>query len=389
MTNSMKNHAEWIPVFRTGTHTDSNGNEKTWTDAELDAIASKYQPGEHEAPAVIGHPKDNSPAWGWVEGLKRDGNILYAKFKDLVPEFVDMVRKGLFKKRSISLYPDMTLRHVGFLGAMPPAVKGLPDAAFQDGDGQIIEFAFDGNPPPVPPPAGDNCCHPLDGIGGRNNLNNFYQKEAKGMKWFDWMKKKAQDEGVTLEDAPAFSEPGRGTAPAPSPADIAAQINAEVARQVKTRELEFAEVKKQEDEKLRSREAALREKETAMKKAEIASFCEGLCKEGKLTPAMMKHGMGMVSFLEAVSGVKTPVEFSDGDTKKTQTPFEFMTSFLGSFKKQIEFGEVAGGGKDFGSLADEEKREWQIAEYMEKNDRAGYKEAVLAVSKKHPELFRR
>lgn len=103
----MQNTEQWIPVFKTGTHTDSSGNEKTWTDADLDKIAASYHPAGHEAPVVIGHPKDNGPAWGWVEGLKREGDILYAKFKDLVPEFVDMVRKGLFKKRSISLYPDL------------------------------------------------------------------------------------------------------------------------------------------------------------------------------------------------------------------------------------------------------------------------------------------
>ena len=34
------------------------------------------------------------------------------------------------KKRSASFYPDGRLRHVGFLGAAPPAVKGLADIGF-------------------------------------------------------------------------------------------------------------------------------------------------------------------------------------------------------------------------------------------------------------------
>lgn len=58
------------------------------------------------------------------------------------------------------------------------------------------------------------------------------------MKWFDWMKKKAADEGVTIEDAPSFSEPGRGAAPAPSQADIQAQVNAEVAKAVTAKNAE-------------------------------------------------------------------------------------------------------------------------------------------------------
>ena len=52
----------------------------------------------HEAPVVIGHPKDNAPAFGWVEELKTDGKLLYAKFKQLVPEFIEAVKKGYVQK---------------------------------------------------------------------------------------------------------------------------------------------------------------------------------------------------------------------------------------------------------------------------------------------------
>lgn len=125
---------KWFAIFKTGKHTDSSGNTKEWTEADLDKIIETYDPSKHEAPIVIGHPKTNAPAYGWIESLKRVGNTLYAKAKQLAPEFVEMVNKGMFKKRSISLYPDGTLRHVGFLGAVPPAVKGLPDVEFKDGE---------------------------------------------------------------------------------------------------------------------------------------------------------------------------------------------------------------------------------------------------------------
>jgi hypothetical protein len=123
---------KWFAIFRTGKHTDSNGNTREWTEADLDKIVESYDPSKHEAPIVIGHPKSNAPAFGWIEKLKRVGDTLYALPKQLAQEFVEMVNKGLFKKRSISLYPDGTLRHVGFLGATPPAVKGLPDVEFSD-----------------------------------------------------------------------------------------------------------------------------------------------------------------------------------------------------------------------------------------------------------------
>jgi hypothetical protein len=126
----------WTEIFKAGLHTDSAGNERQWDRSDLDSIAAQYDPKEHEAPVVIGHPKDNSPAYGWVEALQRQGESLWAKLK-LVPEFLEMVKNGLYKKRSIALYPGLQLRHVGFLGAMPPAVKGLKDIQFGDEENVI------------------------------------------------------------------------------------------------------------------------------------------------------------------------------------------------------------------------------------------------------------
>lgn len=329
---------DWIPIFKTGTHTDSNGVEKTWTDSDLDRIVSQYDPKQHEAPVVIGHPSDNSPAWGWVESLKRDGNILYAKLKNLVPEFVDMVRKGLFKKRSISLYPDLSLRHIGFLGAMPPAVKGLPDVAFKAGE-KFIEHEF-------------------------NVFNNFSKQEAKKMKWFEWMKKKAQDEGVMLEDMPGLQD-------------------------VKTKDSEFAELQKKfEEEKtqLNKEIELLRKEKTQRMKADIHTFCESLCKTGQLTPAIVKQGMGLECFLEKIANIHESVEFSENGEKKTQTLLDYAKSFLSGLKKQIEFEEIASNDKDIPQGWD--KRETAIRNYQEKHKDATYRDAVLAVSKEFPELFR-
>ena len=137
----------WIEIFKTGTHSDASGSTNTYSEADLEKIAEVYnsrisdEPGR-EAPIVKGHPKTDDPAFGWVQQLKRRGNILLAKLKELSPDFVDEVRKGLFKKVSIAIYPDMMLRHVGFLGAMPPAVKGLKPACFAE-DLSFSEYEID------------------------------------------------------------------------------------------------------------------------------------------------------------------------------------------------------------------------------------------------------
>lgn len=136
----------WIEVFKTGIHTDSSGNTRQWTAEDLDKICETYnnQPEEtrHEAPVVIGHPVTDSPAYGWVEKLERRGNVLYAKLKDLAKEFVEWVKKGLYRKRSIALYENLMLKHIGFLGGVPPAVKGLADPQFDENLGSF-EFEFE------------------------------------------------------------------------------------------------------------------------------------------------------------------------------------------------------------------------------------------------------
>ncbi|PKL79109.1 MAG: hypothetical protein CVV25_09145 [Ignavibacteriae bacterium HGW-Ignavibacteriae-4] len=140
----------WIEVFKTGKHTDANGNSVEYTADDISRIATKYNESvvtdnSNIAPIVKGHPKTDDPAYGWVERLKVNGEKLLAKVKDIVPEFAEEVKAGRFKKVSIALYPGNLLRHIGFLGAMAPAIKGLEPVAFAD-KGEYIEFANDSTP---------------------------------------------------------------------------------------------------------------------------------------------------------------------------------------------------------------------------------------------------
>ena len=131
-----------VEVFRAGTHTDSAGRTRTYTHSDLARIAGSYDTSLHEAPAVIGHPATNAPAWGWVSRLAVAGDRLLADFRQVAPEFAQLLREGRFKKRSVSLFPDLRLRHVGFLGAAAPAVVGLRDVAFSGGE-SALEYSFE------------------------------------------------------------------------------------------------------------------------------------------------------------------------------------------------------------------------------------------------------
>jgi hypothetical protein len=129
-----------IEIFRAGTRRAMNGREYTITAADLAASVAVYDPAKHEAPLVVGHPEHNHPAYGWVAGLQVAGDVLLVKHHQVEPQFAEMVADGRFKKRSAAFYaPDDAtnpvpgtwyLRHVAYLGAQPPAVKGLKDIEF-------------------------------------------------------------------------------------------------------------------------------------------------------------------------------------------------------------------------------------------------------------------
>lgn len=120
-----------IEVFAAGTHTDSAGNTRTWTPAELEKIVLVNNSLIEEVPAVLGHPENGAPAMGWVKRWFTDGNILYAVFHKFQHKFMEAVRRGLWRYRSISIdFETFEVYHVGWLGAQLPAVKGLADVEF-------------------------------------------------------------------------------------------------------------------------------------------------------------------------------------------------------------------------------------------------------------------
>lgn len=131
-----------VEIFRAGTRAADNGRSYTITEADVAAAAAAYDPALHEAPLTVGHPESNRPAYGWVAGLQAADGVLRTSHRQVEPAFAEMVRGGRFKKRSASFYaPDdpanpkpgvWYLRHVAFLGAQPPAVKGLRDIEFSE-----------------------------------------------------------------------------------------------------------------------------------------------------------------------------------------------------------------------------------------------------------------
>lgn len=136
----------WIEVFKSGTVTDSAGNTKIYTDEDLQTIADKYNESikdndNNDVPFVRGHPTTDSPAVGWVEKLKVVTDTLLAKPKEMIDDFVEQVKNKEYKKISIALKPELVLRHIGFLGAIAPAVSGMESVEFAEGE--YVEYDMD------------------------------------------------------------------------------------------------------------------------------------------------------------------------------------------------------------------------------------------------------
>lgn len=118
----------WIDICRTGTWRDARGREVEVTDATLDGIVATHA-SQDPVPVVVGHPATDAPAYGWVEALRKTGDRLQAKFRDIAPAFRSAVESGAYSGRSIAFKGD-GLRHVGFLGGRAPAVPGLAPTQF-------------------------------------------------------------------------------------------------------------------------------------------------------------------------------------------------------------------------------------------------------------------
>jgi hypothetical protein len=120
-----------MEVFRAGDY----GPRGTYSEDDLEQVASDYAPERHEAPVTVDHQQDG-PALGWVRGLRRAGRLLLARLGGLDAGFLQKLKAGAFKKRSVEIYRKLEatgrpyLRALTFLGAGAPVVKGLADPVF-------------------------------------------------------------------------------------------------------------------------------------------------------------------------------------------------------------------------------------------------------------------
>ncbi|MGK9236215.1 hypothetical protein KXS07_30630 [Inquilinus limosus] len=87
-------------AFRAGTRTDASGANVTITAEDLAASAAAYDPALRPAPLVIGYPKIEDPAWGWVGKVEAKGNTLRVAPERVEAAFTQLVNDGRYSNVS-------------------------------------------------------------------------------------------------------------------------------------------------------------------------------------------------------------------------------------------------------------------------------------------------
>ena len=311
-----------IKIFKVGEHTDMNGVKRNYTREMLEKCVATYSPEIHEAPFVLGHPKHNDPAMGWADHLELDDDgILWAYPKQLDADFAESVNAGKHNKVSASFYlPDspnnptsgtLYLRHVGFLGAQVPAIKGLGTVQFAEEETGIAEF----------------------GDWGHELAADLFRKwrewliDSQGQEEADkiapnWMIESLREyaNAKPTEVQAAFAEL--------SGLELGEKSVPVIPEPVKTaREIEL-------EQQLAQANAAIAEKENAEKEAHFSEFVESLVAGGHMPPKLKANA---ISLLNAAGQQEQVVNFAESEVSFSEAVKAFFTQTFDS--KIINFGE--------------------------------------------------
>jgi hypothetical protein len=367
-----------LHIFKSGTHTASCGTSLQFDEAALLASAAAYDPELHEAPLVVGHPSDNGPAYGWVQGLSFSDGQLDAEPHQVNPDFEELVQSGAYKKLSASFYsPDSPtnpvpgtwyLRHVGFLGAQPPAIKGLKAIGFSESEPGIVEFSS----------ADTNNWATADFMRKLREwmIGKFGKEDAdevvpgymvEGMETAARQPDPDPEPKQALEPSPAFSEPDP-KGPNMTPEELAAaQAKLDAAQaNIDSQAAQFAE-----------REAKLADAEQALAMAGIKDSIDNLVTTGQILPGEVDR---LASFMGGL-GKDHVVEFSEDGKDAKVGASEYLLGLFAAMPARVEFSEQS-KGKLVGDLSSKDmstRGELYRNEMAAKGIRLNYTEAINAV----------
>lgn len=319
--------------------------------AEIAQLAEGYDPALHEAPIVVGHPADGAPAYGWVASLAADADGLHATARDVAVELAEAVAAGRYRKVSASLYPPGAahhpapesehwyLRHVGFLGAQAPVVKGLrPVSLGEAGDDVVtVEVSLAEHPwiwgtvARLFRSLRDRLIDEADLETADRVLPDYH---------IDELAREAERAVPDDSPAPAFAEPepaaqetdmATARPSPPEPADLAereAQLTARAAE-------------------LDARTAALDTRDAQHAAREATDLAERLVSEGRILP---RDQAPLAALLAAVpaAGDGPTVEFAEsaGAAPAARPAGAYLRHLLAGLPVQVDYAERAAADRD-------------------------------------------
>ena len=333
----LKGFDDYIEIVKVGEHVAMNGETVQFTEADLDQMVANTKP--NTAPFVIGHPKTNTPAWGWGLDYKRIGDSAYVKGGQIDPQFAAMVKEGKFKKRSVRVAKGKdgwVIKHIGWLGAAAPAIEGMADVEFA-ADESAVELEF-------------SVAEAISEVGYMfNSVGNFIRSMREAMivsngieaadKYFpEYMIAGLQTASETLrtrmkQNENDFAASDDESLQAAFAEELAKTITADLAAatQQSEAELQFA-----------AREKTLRDENIALQAQITRQALEakkaGWLQSGKLTPAT---SIGIVDFMAALPD--TAFDFSAGDGTVNTDPAKYFSQFIENLPA-IQLGQEQAGG---------------------------------------------
>ncbi len=314
-----------VEVFRPGTFTPMAGTPISFTEEDLKALAAGYDADAHPAPAVVGHPKTDDPAFAWARAFRWDDGRkrLLADLGEIEPAFGEAVAAGRYKRVSLSLFtPDAPHnpkpgqyypKHIGFLGAAAPAVSGLKPVQFGANEAGVATFEF----------ADASALRDVAGLfrSIRDFLIEKFGIDAADKAlptWtINWIDEAADRDPPERRGIPDFA------APANTETDMTQKSAGDAAA-------------------LDARAAELDRRERELAHSDNLAFAEKLIGEGRLLPALKDKAVALLDALTPVGGTRLEVSFAEGGQTKTDAGSDLLKAILGA-QPVISFGALDTG----------------------------------------------
>lgn len=333
--------AKWYELAKVGTYTDNKGQTVDLTRDNLAAVAKNYDPVSYKSAITVGHPKsDREPAYGRVAALQFINDTLYFQpdEKSIVSEFGEMVNKGMYTHVSPSFqFPSARLKHVAFLGATPPAIKGMEaitNLEFAECSDPVTEITFE-------------FSEGYDWLTWKiRTAGRMFQRLR------DWMIESTGDAAKVnqvidsygieslLQDPPAEAGATAVTSSFTEPSSQEDELDIKELEQKVTELSEKVTTLETENGTLKTELNAVKVENANLKSAiqdnEFSEYVGGLVRKGKLAP---DKRVATITVLKSLSTDKT-VEFSEGDGVTKKSPLDIYKETLENGETIVNFSEL-------------------------------------------------